>query len=74
MIVTDQTHSPTYTVRHGRFSRPILMWSCGHRHRTLTGAIKCLRSLNIDAQIYADDDTAVPYDVVAYAERAKEEV
>jgi len=65
---------PTYTVKQldrnsqtvdseGRY-HPVYKWDCGHKHRTIAAAQRCLDTLDgftrsIDAGIYASDGSDV---------------
>ena len=75
----------TYTVKQfeqnswnvdsdGNFAGLICIWDCGHKHRTLRAAIKCLNTLHgytrsIGAEVVANDDSIidpVEYDMIAW--------
>jgi len=55
--------------RDGRFLRAVYHGGCGHRHRTLRGAVRCRDSLrgttaSINAAIVDQDDNPVDPDVL----------
>ena len=71
----------TYTVKQfdrnsyradkdGNFVEAIELWECGHKHRTLKGAVRCLESLegttrSIGAMIVDSDGDEADWQAVA---------
>jgi len=69
----QQLDRHTQVVDSDGMRHPVYIWDCGHKHRTLRGAYRCLRTLDgftrsIDSSIYASDGSDVETDWIEHEE------